>query len=64
MVSVFDKRSIIGRKRYISTILPAKADIADGHNSYFFSTCLDMLVYICIHAYTSYNIHRHIKESP
>lgn len=52
-VSVFGQRSIIGRKRYKSSILPVKSDIADGCNLYFFSTCLDVLVYICIHAYTS-----------
>lgn len=46
------QRLIIGRKRYMSSISPAKSDIADGCNLYFFSTCIDVLVYIYRHAYT------------
>ena len=52
-VSMFGQRSIIGRKRYKSSILPAKSNIAYGRKIYFFSTCLDVLVYTCRHAYTS-----------
>ena len=47
------KRLIIGRKRYISSISPGKSGIADGCILNFFSTCLDVLVYIYRQAYTS-----------